>query len=181
MVQKNYLCPYCGQAFRTAQGVVVHGSMKHPNLPKLQIKEVQPQPENIAGPLYTGKDGGNHSTKGNEDAYPDFLFDTAEEKQVFLYLKSLQNNEDTSLCGKTALYLFNNSKYVSTIKKIADVQTPLYILSVGDVLQDIVPSLDLKTNLTHDIQTYTENLTKLREDYNILAQELSIKQKQVGE
>lgn len=170
-----YTCPYCSFRSPTARGAMVHTRMKHQNLTKMKLSDFIPtpimkQPEEL------------NLTSGNtiDNDYPDFLFDTKDEKEIFLHLRRLQDNNG-ELCSKTALYLYRNDKYVNTLKKIADKSTPLYLSYVGDALGEIIPTVDIKSSLTKDVSNLKEKVAKLQENYNTLVQEIEIKQQQADE
>jgi hypothetical protein len=172
--KQKFVCPYCKFIASSENGLLIHTSKKHKNINTHSISTFTSQQK-------TNTTIDPNITNDLSNNYPDFLFAGPDEKELFLYLKKLQDDGDEQLCGKTALYLLHNNKFVESLKKIADQQTPLYIKAVGDVLSDIAPKIDRKVVLIKEIQSYDEKLMKIQEDYNALVHEVDVKQKQADE
>ena len=151
--QYKYVCD-CGKyKSNSFIGYKTHYAMMHPDK-EFPLKE-QEKPQ---------------VTQPQEDIeYPDFLFSSPKVKEIFLYLHKL-NDDNPEQCQKAAIYLYE--QYPDIVSQFGQPDSPLFLENVSQRLQDVVQYQDKVSALKTQVQKYTDNLTKMREEYNSLQADL---------
>ncbi len=150
--QYKYVCD-CGKyKSNSFIGYKTHYAMKHPDK-VFPLQEDKPQ----------------KTTTIKNDDYPDFLFSTDKEKEIFLYLKNL-NDTNPDLCSKTTSYLYE--QYPDIVKKFGDPSSPLFLQHAYQTLSQQVQYVDKLQQLQTQSRKYEDSITKMREDFNSLQSEI---------